>query len=48
MLEKSVLAIEARRDNFDKVYGACADARYAINVETGDGSLDELIRFAQE
>lgn len=48
MLEKSVRAIEARRDNFDKVYGACADARYVINAETGDGSLDELIRFAQE
>ncbi|KAA3651090.1 MAG: type I-E CRISPR-associated protein Cas7/Cse4/CasC [Proteobacteria bacterium] len=48
MLEKSVKAIETRRDNFDKVYGACADVRYAINAETGDGSLDELIRFTQE
>ncbi|MBN8441944.1 MAG: type I-E CRISPR-associated protein Cas7/Cse4/CasC [Thauera sp.] len=48
MLEKSVKALEARRDNFDKVYGACADVRYAINAETGEGSLDELIRFAQE
>ena len=48
MLEKAVKAIETRRDNFDKVYGACADARYAINAETGEGSLDELIRFAQE
>lgn len=48
MLEKAVNAIETRRDNFDKVYGACADARYAINAETGAGSLDELIRFTQE
>lgn len=48
MLEKSVRALETRRDNFDTVYGACADARYAINAETGEGSLGELIRFAQE
>lgn len=48
MLEKAVKAIETRRTNFDKVYGACADARYAINAETGEGSLDELIRFTQE
>lgn len=48
MLEKAVKAIETRRVNFDKVYGACADARYAINAETGEGSLDELIRFTQE
>jgi len=48
MLEKSVKAITARCENFDKVYGACADARYAINAETGEGSLAELIRFAQE
>jgi CRISPR system Cascade subunit CasC len=48
MLEKAVKAIESRRDNFDKVYGACADARYSINAETGEGSLDALIRFAQD
>ncbi|MGL1834879.1 type I-E CRISPR-associated protein Cas7/Cse4/CasC [Rhodocyclaceae bacterium SMB388] len=48
MLEKAVKAIERRRDSFDKVYGACADARYAINAETGEGSLDELVRFVQE
>lgn len=48
MLEKAVKAIESRRDNFDKVYGACADARYSINAETGEGSLDALIRFSQE
>lgn len=48
VLEKAVRAIESRRDNFDKVYGACADARYSINAETGEGSLDGLIRFSQE
>lgn len=48
MLELSVLAIERRRDSFDKVYGSCADARYAINAETGEGTLSELVCFAQE
>lgn len=48
MLEKSVEALSARCENFDKVYGACADARYAINAETGEGRLTELIGFVQE
>lgn len=48
MLEQSVLAIERRRDSFDKVYGRCADSRYVINVETGEGTLSELVLFAQE
>jgi CRISPR system Cascade subunit CasC len=48
MLDKAVNAIAKRRDNFDKVYGACADARYEINVEKGEGSLAELVTFVQE
>lgn len=48
MLDKAVKAIAKRRDNFDKVYGACADARYEINVETGEGSLAKLVTFVQE
>lgn len=47
MLDKAVKAIAKRRDNFDKVYGACADARYQFNVETGEGSLAELVTFVQ-
>ncbi|MBI3045720.1 MAG: type I-E CRISPR-associated protein Cas7/Cse4/CasC [Betaproteobacteria bacterium] len=48
MLDQAVKAIERRRENFDKVYGACADKRYRMNVETGEGSLDELVAFVQE
>lgn len=48
MLDKSVKAIAKRRDNFDKVYGPCADARYEIDVEKGEGSLAELVTFVQE
>lgn len=45
LFEKSVRALTQRCENFDKVYGACADARYTFNVETGEGSLAELADF---
>ena len=48
MFDKSVKAITTRYENFDKVYGACATARYEINVEKGKGSLEELIAFVKE
>ncbi|HMV21661.1 MAG: type I-E CRISPR-associated protein Cas7/Cse4/CasC [Betaproteobacteria bacterium] len=48
MLEKAVKAIEKRRDNFDRVYGACADARYTLNVDAGEGRLSDLVTFVQE
>ena len=47
MLDLAVAAIVKRCDNFDKVYGACADGRYAINVEAGEGSLSELAAFVR-
>lgn len=48
VLELAVKAIESRNRNFDAVYGACADARYVLNVETPAGSLTELARFVAE
>lgn len=48
MLRMAVESIERRCTNFDKVYGPCADGRYRMNVETGEGSLAELVTFAQE
>ncbi len=48
MLGKAIKAIEKRRDNFDAVYGACADKRYAINIDTGEGRLADLVKFVQE
>lgn len=47
MLTLAVKALEQRRENFDKVYGACSDAHYAINVETGEGTLDALAQFVR-
>lgn len=48
MLDKAVKELTRRVENFDKVYGNCADARKAFNVETGEGSLAELINFITE
>jgi CRISPR system Cascade subunit CasC len=47
MFEKAVRAIQTRCENFDTVYGPCADARCTINVETAQGSLAELVSFVQ-
>jgi CRISPR system Cascade subunit CasC len=45
LMDEAVKALETRCENFDKVYGACADARKTYNVEQGRGSLTELITF---
>lgn len=45
LFDKSVAALESRYKNFDAVYGACADARYTVNVETPQGSIEELATF---
>lgn len=47
MLELAAQALHQRKDNFDKVYGACADARCHFDVEAGEGSLAEVIAFVQ-
>ncbi|WP_257283441.1 type I-E CRISPR-associated protein Cas7/Cse4/CasC [Endozoicomonas sp. SESOKO1] len=40
--------LNRQQQNFDQVYGDCADARYAINAVTGEGSLKELLAFASK
>jgi len=46
--EVAITALEKQKDNFDKVYGACADSRYSINVVAGEGSFAELSKFVSE
>ncbi|MBM3359244.1 MAG: type I-E CRISPR-associated protein Cas7/Cse4/CasC [Betaproteobacteria bacterium] len=46
-LDQAIRALTTKRDNLDKVYGPCASDRKSLNAETGEGSLDELIAFAQ-
>lgn len=48
MLALAVDALAHRRDNFDKVYGACADSRCHFDVEKGEGSLAEVVAFVKE
>lgn len=38
-------ALQLQTENFDKVYGACADERYEINAVKGEGTFDELATF---
>lgn len=47
MLAMAVEALNHRRENFDKVYGACADSRCHFDVEKGEGSLAEVIAFVK-
>lgn len=45
----SIVALITQKDNFDKVYGACADSRCELNVTNPDGStLTELLDFVSQ
>ena len=47
MLALAVAALSQRCDNFDKVYGACADSRCHFDVERAEGSLAEVVAFVK-
>ena len=42
----SIARLEAFRDRLDAAYGDCVEAHYAMNTETGEGTLEQLIAFA--
>ncbi len=42
----SIARLEAFRDRLDAAYGACSERHYAMNTETGEGTLGGLIAFA--
>jgi CRISPR system Cascade subunit CasC len=44
----AIAALTRQVENFDKVYGACADSRYEINAMTGEGSFTELSEFVTQ
>ncbi|MBL1376437.1 type I-E CRISPR-associated protein Cas7/Cse4/CasC [Zobellella iuensis] len=46
--EDAVRALQRQVENFDKVYGACADARYAVNALEGEGSFEQLKAFVAD
>lgn len=43
--EDAVQALQRQAENFDKVYGDCAEARYFVNAITGEGSFEQLKTF---
>jgi CRISPR system Cascade subunit CasC len=45
LLGAGVAALERWRDQMDRAYGPCADARQVMNVEAGEGTLDDIIAF---
>ena len=45
MLDRAIKELAKRYQNFDAVYGKCADDRFQFNVETGEGSVLELVKF---
>lgn len=46
--DDAIAALKLQQKNFDQVYGDCAEARYELNVTTGEGRLAELLAFAAE
>ncbi|WP_299946907.1 type I-E CRISPR-associated protein Cas7/Cse4/CasC [uncultured Microbulbifer sp.] len=46
--QEAINALQKQLQNFDKVYGLCADSRYTLNAVSGDGSLQELLAFVSE
>lgn len=47
-LGRAIAELSKRRDNYNAVYGDCADASAQFNVETGEGSLSKIADFIAE
>lgn len=43
---ESINAMEGLCDRLDAAYGACADDRCTMNIDSGEGTLSELLAFA--
>ncbi|OCG26264.1 type I-E CRISPR-associated protein Cas7/Cse4/CasC [Gilliamella sp. HK2] len=48
MVNDAITRLEEQRDKFDKVYGQCADSRYILNSETGEGTLSAALDFVAQ
>jgi len=44
----AIEALTSQRENFEAVYGPCADAHYTLDAHRGEGSLDGLRAFLRE
>lgn len=45
---EAIQRLEGQEQKFVRAYGACADRRYVMNVESGEGSLAELLDFISQ
>ena len=48
LVNDAISRLEEQRDKFDKVYGNCADSRYVLNSETGEGTLSAALDFVAQ
>ncbi len=49
LMSDAIAALEKQRENFDRMYGDCADERRAMNAHTGEGAtLEEIIDFVAD
>lgn len=48
LVNDAITRLEDQRDKFDKVYGQCADSRYVLNSETGEGTLSAALDFVAQ
>ncbi|NBD01605.1 type I-E CRISPR-associated protein Cas7/Cse4/CasC [Atlantibacter hermannii] len=46
--EMAIQRLTDQCDKFDQIYGQCAEHRYEINVESGKGTLPELLNFISQ
>jgi CRISPR system Cascade subunit CasC len=44
-LGSAIKALEQQQENFDKVYGDCADQRQKLNAQSGEGSMQAILDF---
>ena len=48
LVNDAITRLEEQSDKFDKVYGQCADSRYVLNSETGEGTLSAALDFVAQ
>ena len=48
MVNDAITRLEQQLDKFDQVYGQCADDRYKLNIESGEGTLAAALTFVAQ
>ncbi len=47
-VREAIKSLELQKEHFDKVYGPCSDHSLSLDAVTGEGNLEEMIRFITE